>query len=402
MDVEATGDDSSAAVGVPVRSPALLAILASTAIIPLGVPMLSPILPVIRDHFGVGDPVASLVITTYFLPAVLLSPLIGVAVDRVGRRPVLVASLLAWAVAGLVVGVGPAFDVVLLLRLVQGTAAASVLIVTVTLIGDRYTGIQRSAVIGGNVAALMVGAAVAPLVGGVLVEYGWNVPFLLFAVGFPVALFVLYAIAEPERSPSRGGVEYLRGAVAALPLGPAIGLYGAAATVEFVGFGAIVTAVPFVLAGDGVSPVVIGAVITANLVAGAAVAANNGWFAKHLRNGQLVSAGFVLGGAGLLVAVVAEGPLQFAGATAAFGVGYGLTFPSVDAQINAIVPSTHRAGALSLRNSATFLGRGAGPVAFTTAAAVVGYRPVLAAAGGLVLVLGLLAVPFVGGVPGRH
>ena len=48
--------------------------------------MLSPVLPSIRDHFGIGDPAASLVMVVYFLPAVLLSPLIGVLIDRAGRR----------------------------------------------------------------------------------------------------------------------------------------------------------------------------------------------------------------------------------------------------------------------------------------------------------------------------
>lgn len=374
---------------VPWRSRPLQAILVSTAILPLGVPMLSPVLPTIRDHFGIGDPAASLVMVAYYLPAVLLSPLIGVLIDRAGRRRVMGVMLVLWAGAGAVIVFGPTFPIVILMRLFQGAAAAAVLIVTVTLIGDLYDGVQRNAVIGINGATLFLAAAVVPLIGGLLVQYGWNVPFAVFIVGFPVALFTLYAVAEPDRDLPQTGIAYIRGALAALPTGQALGLYGAAVLVEFATFGAILTAVPFVLVGEyGTAPVVIGGVITANLLVSAAVSANNGRFASRLPEGQLIGLGFVAIGVGLLSSWVADGPFQFGVAVAVFGIGYGLIFPSVDASINAIAPSSYRAGALSLRNSATFLGRGSGPLVFALASATVGYRPVLAISGGAILLVG--------------
>lgn len=374
---------------VPWRSRPLQAIIVSTVILPLGVPMLSPVLPAIRDHFGIGDPGASLIMVVYYLPAVLLSPFIGVLIDRAGRRRVMGVALVVWSAAGIAVASGPRFEILLLMRLVQGSAAAGVLIVTVTLIGDLFEGVQRNAVIGMNAATLFVGAAIAPLLGGVLVEYGWNVPFGVYVVGFPIAVFALYAIAEPVRSPPNTGIAYIRGAVDALPTGPAIGLYGSAILVELATFGAILTAVPFILVGDdGTAPVLIGAVITVNLLVSAVVSANNGRFASWLHEWQLIGVGFTAIGVGLLLTWFAHGPLQFGIAVAVFGGGYGLIFPSVDASINALAPSSYRAGALSLRNSASFLGRGTGPLLFALVASSVGYRPVLAIAGGLILFVG--------------
>ncbi|WP_436925098.1 MFS transporter [Halosimplex amylolyticum] len=378
---------------VPWRSRPLQAILASTAILPLGVPMLSPVLPAIRDHFGVGDAGASLVVVAYFLPAVILSPLIGVLIDRAGRRRVMGAALVIWSAAGTAVAAGPAFEIVLSLRLVQGAAAAAVLIVTVTLIGDLFDGVRRNAVIGMNAATLFVGAALAPLVGGVLVEYGWTVPFGAYVVGFPVAVFALYAVAEPARGRPKTGIGYIRGAVAALPTGPAIGLYGSAILVEFATFGAILTALPFVLVGEyRTAPVVVGAVITANLLVSAFVSANNGRLAARVQERRLIGAGFVIIAVGLLSTWFASGPLHFGIAAAVFGGGYGLVFPSVDASINAMAPSSYRAGALSLRNSATFLGRGTGPLLFAFAASGVGYRLVLVVCGAGILVVGVSAL----------
>lgn len=384
--------DSAAAAGVPWRSRSLRAILASTAILPLGVPMLSPVLPAIRDHFGVGDTGASLVVVAYFLPAMLLSPLVGVFVARAGRRWVLAGALTAWSVAGTTVAFDPPFVVVLLTRVVQGAAAASVLVVTVTLVGDLFEGRQRTAVIGANAATLFAGAAVAPLVGGTLVEYGWNVPFVAFVVGFPVAAFAFHSLAEPAHVRSPGGLALVRGAVAALPTRAAVGFYGSAALVDFLTFGAVLTAVPFVLAGAGTDPVRIGAVVTANLLVSAAVSANVGRFAAWVPDRRLVAAGFAVVGVGLLGAWVAAGPVQFGVSVAVFGAGYGLVFPAVDAAVTDLAPPEFRAGALSFRNTATFFGRGTGPVAFAAAASVVGYRPVLGVAGVAVLLAGLAAL----------
>lgn len=379
--------------GVPWRSRSLLAILASTAVLPLGVPLLSPVLPALRDAFGLTDPAASLVFTVYYLPAVLLSPVLGAVIDRVGRKRTLVAMLVAWSLGGLVVAVGPPFEVVLASRLVQGTTAAAVLIVTVTLIGDVFDGVQRNAVIGVNVAVLLLAAAFAPLIGGVLVAYGWHVPFLVFVVGLPVAAFALWAVVEPDYRPARGGLAYVREAVVALPTGPAVGMYAAAMLVEFAAFGAILTAMPFVLAGSyDAAPVVIGAVVTANTLVGAAVSAGNGRLARRVSSPRLVAAGIVVVGLALPLAWVADGPLTFGGVSALFGVGYGLVLPSVDAAVNAIAPSSYRGGALSLRNSATFLGRGTGPVAFALVGSVTGYRPLLAVAGVGILAIGVAAL----------
>ncbi len=115
-------ESSPSPTRVPWRSRPLQAILASTAILPLGVPMLSPVLPAIRDHFGIGDPGASLVIVAYFLPAMLFSPFLGILIDRVGRRRVMTITLSIWAATGFAIALGPGFRTVLLLRLVQGAS----------------------------------------------------------------------------------------------------------------------------------------------------------------------------------------------------------------------------------------------------------------------------------------
>lgn len=108
-------------------------------------------------------------------------------------------------------------------------------------------------------------------------------------------------------------------------------------------------------------------------------------------DGALVRAGVATYAVGLLALPAANSVLGVAGAAAVVGAGVGLVLPSVDAGLSASVSRDLRAGALSLRNSVTFLGRAAGPVAFAAAAGAAGYDPLLRASGALALSVAALA-----------
>ncbi|WP_168215901.1 MFS transporter [Halorussus ruber] len=155
-------------------------------------------------------------------------------------------------------------------------------------------------------------------------------------------------------------------------------------------FGGVITTLPFLLDREyGVSLVFSGGVITAAEVASAVVAAGNGRLAQRFSDERLIALGYVCYGVGLLVAGAAASLVLVVAGAMALGAGIGLTMPSVDALLSDLVSAEYRAGALSIRNSVTFLGRAVGPILFAGIAATTGYRPLLLAAG----VAGLLGVP---------
>lgn len=392
-DVESGSTPETESGKVPWRSRTVQVVLASTLLAPLGVPLVAPALPVIRDAFGVSDAQASLLVSAYFLTGIVLSPFIGLLADRIGRKRVLVSSLLTFALTGVAIVFAPDFTTVLALRVVQGTAAAGVFITTVTLVGDAFEGVQRNAVMGVNVAALSTGAVVFPVLGGALAAVAWNAPFAAYLLALPVGLFALRYLEEPARDREVRSVAYLRGAVETLKGRDALVLYGASFVTELLLFGTIVTALPFLLTAEhGLAPVVVGMVLMATEVSSVVVASQNGRLAERASDGQLVALGFVCYGVALLGVWLAPSPLFVALAVAVFGAGLGLSMPAVDAGIATLVPARFRAGALSLRNSTTFLGRAVGPVLFAGLAVTVGYRPLLLAAAVLAFGSGLLAV----------
>ncbi|MGQ5516681.1 MFS transporter [Halococcus saccharolyticus] len=385
--------DASRDISVPWRSSTVQAVLLSTLLAPFSVALISPGLPVFRDAFGVTDTGASLLLSAVLIPGIFLSPVMGLLTDRVGRRRILVASLLVWSLAGGVVVFRPAFPVVLALRFVQGTALAGIGITTVTLVSDAFEDVQRNAVLGANTAALSAGAAAYPLVGGALVAVSWNAPFAMYLLGVPVALFAHLVLEEPSGERETRNLVYLRRVVGALSAREAIVLYGSAFLVDFLLVGTVFTALPFLLAATyELSPVLIGLVVTTGEVASTVAATQNGRLAKRLSDHEILTVAFVAIGIGLVGAWLAATPLLIAVATLGFGAGWGLALPSIDAGVSDLVPTQFRAGALSLRGSASFVGRAAGPILFAALAVRSGYRILLLLAGVCALVFGVVLV----------
>lgn len=385
---------------VPWRLPSLQVILASTVVLPLGVPLLSPVLPAISDAFAITDAQTSLLITAYFVPGIVLSPVIGLLADRFGRRQIMIWSLFAFGVTGGLAAFTSDFTLILVLRLLQGTASAGVFILTVTLISDLFEGVQRNAVLGTNAAVLFAGAAIYPFVGGALGAIDWHVPFLLYLLAVPVGVFAIRALEEPAAVRPKTGPSYLRGAADALPAREAGALYGATFLLEAIAFGTILTALPFVLTAEfAATPVVIGLVLTIQTVAAAVVALENGRFARRWSNHRLVALSFLCYGLGLGLVWAGASVALITVGTILVGVGFGLALPSVDAAIGHIAPPEYRAGALSIRNGTTFLGRSAGPIVYTSLALVTGYSALLLASGVIALAIGVAGVAYSNGTP---
>jgi len=222
-DMSETPTDSA---HVPWRSRTVQIVLLSTALAPLGVPLIGPTLPVFRDAFALTELQASLLVAGYFVVGTVLSPFIGVLTALLRRKRMLVTGLLIFGFFGGSIAFAPSYEIAMTLRVLQGTGAAAIFITTVTIIGDTFEGSQRNTVLGVNIAVLSATAAVFPVLGGALVGFGWNVPFLAYFATVPVALFAVVLLEEPVREPSGRGVADLRAAFDAIATPRALGLFG--------------------------------------------------------------------------------------------------------------------------------------------------------------------------------
>jgi MFS family permease len=380
-------------VGVPWRSPVLLAVLAATLMTPMDVPLVSPVLPEIGAVFGVAASQAGLFITLYALPGILLAPGIGALADRIGRRYVLSGCLVVFGVAGTAVAFTNDFTVALGLRVLQGFAAGSILsALAMTVVGDRYDGDQHDSVMGVTSAMLSLGTAVYPVIGGYLAAWAWNAPFLMYALALPVAALVFVALDDPDSSSGVSGRDYVQEALRAVPTDRAVSLYGVMFVSFTLLFGGLYTVLPFYLTETfGFTAATVGLVTSTVLLVTGVVSTQNGKLAARTSTTALLAAGFACYAAGFLAVALANALPLLVGGLVVFGVGSGLVTPTLFAGISSLAPDHVRAGVMSLQTTTIGVSQVVGPALFTLVAGVVGYHAtLLGASGGAVVGAGVL------------
>ena len=148
--------------------------------------VLSVALPAIRQSYGAGAQDVQWVVNAYLLPLSALLLLGGALGDQVGRRRLLVVGTSIFAVTSLVCALAPSLPILLAARAAQGIGAALLLPNSLALLNAAFQGERRGRAVGIWAAAGAAAAAVAPLIGGWLVDaVGWPA---IFYINLPLAL----------------------------------------------------------------------------------------------------------------------------------------------------------------------------------------------------------------------
>lgn len=168
----------------------------------LGAVLIAPLLPQIRAHFSEA-PLAELwvplILTMPALMIGLLGPFAGIAIDRFGRKTLLVWALLGYGVFGTAPLWLDNLYGILLSRLGLGVTEALIITCCTTLIGDYYTEGARVRMLALQTMVGSLSAALFFMIGGALGEFGWRTPFWLYLSGFFIAFWVAAALWEPTR-----------------------------------------------------------------------------------------------------------------------------------------------------------------------------------------------------------
>lgn len=208
-----------------------------------------PALPDAARELKVSAGAMQLSITAYLIGLSLGQLLLGVLSDRFGRRPVLLAGLLLYVLASAILAMAPDLETVLVARVFQAVGGCSGLVLGRAITRDT-SGPERAtarlAVLG---AAISIGPAFAPIVGGqIALHFGWRAVFVLLAA-MNAALLAFTLATLPETCPARGKVDIRAyfGRILALRRNPVFMRFcigGAFATTSFYAF---VGAAPFIL-----------------------------------------------------------------------------------------------------------------------------------------------------------
>jgi MFS family permease len=86
----------------------------------MGVASLAPAFPKIIEFFQITKKQVGLLITVFTLPGVFLAPFMGILADRLGRKNILIPSMLLFSLAGFLCMFTKTYETLLLLRFFQG------------------------------------------------------------------------------------------------------------------------------------------------------------------------------------------------------------------------------------------------------------------------------------------
>ena len=145
---------------------------------------------------------ASIVISSYTLPYGLFQLLYGPIGDRVGKLRVTAACFALFAIGTFVCGFVPNLPVFAVLRFLTGVAAAAVVPMSLSYIGDKFPYEMRQAALGRFMSALMMGQVLGSTLGGIFGQYlGWRNVFFVFGAAALLISVVLWR--EGRRFPEQ-------------------------------------------------------------------------------------------------------------------------------------------------------------------------------------------------------
>lgn len=423
-----------AALAVLVLAVGLLAI--DGTVLYLAVPSLTrDLAPTATQILWIGD--------IYSLAIAGLLVAMGTLADRVGRKRLLLIGSTAFGAASALAAFSPNAETLIAARLLLGIAGATIMPSTLSLIRTLFPDAkERSRAIAVWSAAAGGGAAVGPLVGGVLLEHFWWGSVFLVNVPVVIVLVVAGSMLLPEaKDPDPGRLDLLSVVLsfaAVMPLVWSI-KHAASEGIDLLAIGVLLLAVLagigfvrrqarlvadgrgplldiglfrvpafsgavlanliaiFALTGmlfffsqylqlvRGFSPLIAGVAELPATVASIVVVAIVGWSVTRFGRGPAIALGLAVTALGMAGIAVAEGAdhyvwLALALVPAGLGVGLAMTL-TTDAVVSA-VPPAKAGGASAISETAYELGVALG-VAVLGSLVTVGYQARVALPAGL-------------------
>ncbi len=178
-----------------------------------------------RDFSGTSLAGLSWILNAYAIVfAALLVPA-GRSADRLGRRRSFLAGLALFTLASALCAAAPSVELLIAARVVQAVGAAAVFPTSLALVLPEFPADERRTAVAAWAAVGAVAAAAGPPLGGVLVQAGWQ---LVFLVNVPIGIVLLVVAARmlSEQREDLGaprpdllGALLLTGSIATLTLG---------------------------------------------------------------------------------------------------------------------------------------------------------------------------------------
>ncbi|MBI1823509.1 MAG: MFS transporter [Nitrospirae bacterium] len=168
----------------------------------LGFGIVIPITPFYAEKYGATALAVGLLMSSYSLMQLIFAPIWGRVSDRVGRRPIILMSLLGSTISYLIFGLADSLAVLFISRCFAGVFGANIS-TSQAYISDSTNAENRAKGMGLIGAAFGLGFVLGPLFGGYFSHYGYRIPAYLASVICGVNFFSALVNLPESRKPDR-------------------------------------------------------------------------------------------------------------------------------------------------------------------------------------------------------
>ncbi len=322
----------------------------------MGVASILPVLPAMARDLGIDAEHLGLLVYSFTLPGIVFAPIGGILADKWGRKAVLVPCLLLFALGGVGASLCTQAMPLLLWRMVQGCGAACLGVLYTTIVGDNYADdAERLVIMGRAATVLSLGAAIFPALGGILGEWGWRWALRISVLAVPVA-FIAFITPLTRPTPMGSMGHYARRMKGIILQQRTLFHFGLTLCAFCILYGPLVTYFPLMShVFYEASPTQIGLLFAISSVGTAVATLFLGALTRHFSERSTVRAGIAFFACAILLLFIWQKEYAFwllALPIACYGIGQGLTYPTVMSSLSSLAPPSGR-GVLMAVNGTT-------------------------------------------------
>lgn len=343
--------------------PHIVTLILIAGISALNMSIFLPSLTAMTDYFQTDYATMQFALSGYLAMTAGLQILIGPISDKIGRRPVVLGSLVIFVIASIGTYLATSITVFLFFRMLQAAVATGIAL-SRAVVRDMVPQNQAASMIGYVTMGMALVPMVGPMIGGALDQlFGWHATFLFLTICGIVVLAIAYF--DQGETLAKGGMSF-RDQVRSYPelfASPRFWGYALCAAFASGAFFALLGGASFI-AGTvfGLSPLWSGIALGAPAIGYALGNFLSGLYSVKFGINRMAIAGtaIIIAGLGtsLVLALVGiQHPLIFFGFCSFLGLGNGIALPNVTAGLLSVRP--HLAGTASGLGGALMVGGGA-------------------------------------------
>ena len=391
---------AAAGVAVVRRHRVFIALCGLILVNQFGFGLITPVLPLYADSFGLGPSLIGLVIGVYGLARFLVSVPAGRLAETRGRRPVLIGGTLLTALASALIASAANLPQLLLYRVLAGAGAATVLVSGQIMVGDLASSANRARLMSIYQGFFLVGVGLGPAPGGLLADHiGIRAPFIAYAVFSALAgVTAMLWIAEtrPATAPrplvARPGAPVVAASGWAVAATPAFVLVSAVSFVQtFARTGALFNVVP--LLGSerlGLSATQIGLTLTLVSMIQLAVIYHAGVLSDRFGRRPVIWPSTILSGVSMAAFALSGSEGAFFASALLWGMASGISGPSPAAYVADLAPAELRGRMFGLYRACSDAGYIVGPLLLGWLTARSGFNAPLLLTAAMFIIFGVL------------